>query len=75
MQVKARGVLASVFPGGAMVMTNAHAGDSEDMASIPGWRRSPGGGHGKTLQYSCLGSPMDRVARRATVHGVAKSQT
>ena len=37
MQVKARGVLASVFPGGAMVMTNAHAGDSEDMASIPGW--------------------------------------
>ena len=36
MQVKARGVLASVFPGGAMVMTNAHAGDSEDMASIPG---------------------------------------
>ena len=27
---------------------------------IPGWRRSPGGGHGNLLQYSCLGNPMDR---------------
>ena len=76
MQINARAVLAPVFPGGAMVMRlTARAGDSEDMGSIPGWQRSPGGGHGKTLQYSCLGSPMDRVARRATVHGGAKSQT
>ena len=30
---------------------------------------------GNPLQYSCLGNPMDRGARRTTVHGVAKSQT
>ena len=33
------------------------------------------GGHGNPLQYSCLEDPMDRGAWRATVHGVAKSQT
>ena len=36
---------------------------------------SPGEGDGNPLQYSCLGNPIDRRARRATVHGVAKSQT
>ena len=35
----------------------------------------PGGRHGNTLQYSCLGNPMDRGAWWATVHGVAKSWT
>ena len=39
---------------------------------IPGLGRSPGGGHGNPLQYSCLENPMDRGAWRATVHGVAK---
>ena len=34
--------------------------------------RSPGEGNGNPLQYSCLGSPMDRGAWRATVHGFAK---
>ena len=43
--------------------------------SIPGLGRSPGEEKGNPLQYSCLGNPMDRGARRATVHGVAKSQT
>ena len=42
---------------------------------IPGSARSPGGGHGNPLQYSCLENPMDREAWWATVHGVAKSQT
>ena len=37
--------------------------------------RSPGGGHGYPLQYSCLDNPMDRGAWRATVHGVTNSQT
>ena len=37
--------------------------------------RSPEGGHGNPLQYSCLDSPMDRGAWRATIHGVAKNQT
>ena len=32
-------------------------------------------GNGNPLQYSCLENPMDRGAWRATVHGVAKSQT
>ena len=41
--------------------------------SIPRSGRSPGGGHGYPLQYSCLESPMDRGAWRATVHGVAES--
>ena len=42
---------------------------------IPGSRRTPGGGHGNPLQYSCLENPMDRGRRRAIVHGVTKSQT
>ena len=40
-----------------------------------GLRRSHGEGHGNPLQYSCLENPMDRGARQATVHGVAKSRT
>ena len=44
-------------------------------SSIPGSGRSPGGGHGNPLQYSCLENLMDRGAWQATVHGVARSQT
>ena len=40
--------------------------------SVPGLGRSPGGGHGNALQYSCLENPMDRGAWWATVHGVPK---
>ena len=39
---------------------------------LPGWGRSPGEGNGNPLQYSCLGSTMDRGAWRTTVHGVTK---
>ena len=46
----------------------AKAGDVRDVSSIPGSRRSPLGGHGNPLQYSCLENPMDRVAWWATVH-------
>ena len=46
-----------------------------DLGSIPGLGRSPGGGHGNPLQYSCLDNPMNREAWQATVHEVAKSQT
>ena len=38
----------------------ANAGDLRDAGLIPGSRRSPGGGHGNPLQYSCLENPMDR---------------
>ena len=40
-----------------------------DVHSIPGLRRSPGGGHGNTLQYSCLENPRDKGAWWAAVHG------
>ena len=53
----------------------ASAGDITDTSSIPGSGRSPGGGHGNPLQYSCLENPMDKGAWQATVHGVAKNQT
>ena len=47
----------------------------EDLGSIPGLGRSPGGGHGNPLQYPYLETPIDRGAWLATVHRVAKSQT
>ena len=50
----------------------ASAGDS---GSIPGLGKSPGGGNGNPLQYSCLDNPMDRGAWRATLHGITKSRT
>ena len=50
----------------------ANAGDA---GSTPGSGRFPGEGNGYPLQYSCLDNPMDRGAWRATIHGVAKSQT
>ena len=50
-------------------------GDSGDEGLIPGSGRSPGGGNGNPLQYSCLGNPMNREAWGAMVHGVAKIQT
>ena len=53
----------------------ANAGDIREAGSIPGSARSHGGGHGNPRQYSCLENPMDRGAWRATVHGVAQSQT
>ena len=40
-----------------------------------GWEDSPGEGNGNPLRYSCLENPMDRGAWRATVHGVAESDT
>ena len=53
----------------------ANPGDIWDADSIPGSGRSPGGGHGNPLQYSCLENPMDRGAWRATEYVVTKSQT
>ena len=52
-----------------------NAGDVRDAGSIPGLGRSPGGGHGNPLRYSCLKKPMDRRAWQNTVHRVTKSQT
>ena len=52
----------------------ASTGNIRDRALIPGWGRSPGGGHGSPLQYSFLENPMDRGAWQVTVHRVEKSQ-
>ena len=60
---------------GILVVKNllASAGDVRDTSSIPGLRRSPGGGHGNPLLYSGLENRMDRGAWWATVHRVTKS--
>ena len=53
----------------------AKALDIRDMGSFPGSGRSPGGGQGNPLQYSCLDNLMVRRAWWALVHGVTQSQT
>ena len=53
----------------------ANAGDIRDVGSVLGLGRSPGGGHGNLLQYSCLENPMDRGALWAAACRVTKSQT
>ena len=52
-----------------------NAGATGDASSIPGSGRSPGGGHGNPLQYSCLENRMDRGNWWATIHRVTKSWT
>ena len=59
-QLKIVLVWSWVFPAGSVSKeTTCNAGDKGDWSSIPGSGRSPGGGHGSPLQYSCLGNPMD----------------
>ena len=58
------------FPGSSAGKEFAY--NTGDPSSIPGSGRSPGGGHSNPFQYSCLENSMDRGARQAIVHGVAK---
>ena len=51
-----------------------NAGDIRDVGLIPGLGRSPGEGNCNPLQYSCLGSPMERGVWRAIVPGVIKEK-
>ena len=51
-----------------------NAGDTRDASLISGSGRSPGGGNGNPLQYSCWKNPMGRGPWQGTVHRVAKSQ-
>ena len=62
---------------GALVVKNSpvNAGDTRDTGSIPGPGRSPGGGHGNSLQYSCLEDPTGRGTWWAMAHRVVKSRT
>ena len=61
----------------ALVVKNpsASAGDFRVADAIPGLGRSPGGGHGNPLQYSCLQNPMDRGTWWSKAHSVTKSCT
>ena len=63
------------LPGVSVVKNPANAGDAGDMGSISGSGKSPEKGNGNPFQYSCLENPMDRVAWRAIVYRVTKSQT
>ena len=51
------------------------AGAAGDAHLIFGSGRSTGGGHGNSLQYSCLENAMDRGAWWATIHSITKSWT
>ena len=53
----------------------ADEGDIRGVGSIPGLGRSPGGGHGNPLHFSCLENPMDRGAWWTTVNRVTKSRS
>ena len=53
----------------------ANAGDPGDTVFIHGSGRSPGGGHGSPLQYSCLENFMNKGAWQTRVHRVTQSQT
>ena len=55
----------------ALVVKNlpANAGDIGDVSLIPGSGKSPGGGHGNSLQYSCLENLMDREPGRVQSTG------
>ena len=66
-------VLLTGFPV-VLVVKNPLA-DVRDGGSIPGSGRSPGGGDGDPLQYSCLEDPLDKGSWRATVHRVTESDT
>ena len=61
----------------AVVVKNlpASAGEAREVCLVPGSGRSPGGGDGNLLQYSCLENPMGRGGWWATVHGASKSWT
>ena len=62
-----------VFPGGSF--THESACSAGDLGLIPELGRSPGGGNGNPLQYSCLENSTDRGAWWATAHGVTESDT
>ena len=53
----------------------ANAGDIREVGSIPRLGRSPGGGYGNPLQYSCLENPREGGAWWATINGVAELDT
>ena len=63
----------SGFPGGSV--SKETTCNARDVGSIAGLKRSPGGGHGNPLQYSCLENSVDTGAWKTMVHRVSKSWT
>ena len=63
------------FTGGTSGKEPANAGGIRTVGSTSEWGRSPGGGRGNPLQYSCLENPMDRGTCWATVYKFAQSWT
>ena len=61
------------FPGGSDGKESTC--DVGDLGSIPGLGRSPGGGHGNSLQYTCLENPHGQRSPAGYSHGVTKSRT
>ena len=71
-KVKGNKIEMLSFPGCSVVPCKCRRGKG---CGFDTWgRKTPVGGHGNPLQYSCLKNPMDRGAWRATVQGVAKSR-
>ena len=66
-------VLFNWFP--RWLSSEESACQAGDMGSIPGSGRPPGERNGNPLQYSCLGSPMNRGAWQVTAMGLQKNQT
>ena len=61
------------FPGGTVVKNlPVNVGNALHTGFIPGSGRSPGGGNGNPLQYSCLENPMDREACRLQFMGLQR---
>ena len=63
------------FPDGSDGKESTYNANAGGLGWIPGLGRSPGGGNGNPLKYSCLKNSMDRGTWQATVHGAAKSLT
>ena len=61
------------FSGGSVGKESIH--NAGDLALILGLGRCPGGGHGNSLQYSCLENPHGQRSLAATVHGITKNWT
>ena len=68
-------IFANIYGGTSDKNLPANAGDIREAVLISGSGRSPGGGNGNPLQYSCLENSMDRGAWWATVQRVTKSRT
>ena len=68
--VKHTGYPSTSIPGGSDGKESVY--NAGNPGSILRWERSPGGGHGNPLQYSCLENPMHRRAW-CSPHGCKES--